>query len=256
LERRVRIDLAYDGTGYAGWQLQPGQPTVQGALEQVLGRIHEGREVRVRGASRTDAGVHARAQVADAVVLDRFDDAELLRALTSLLPEDIRPIRVVSVPDGFHAQHHAREKTYRYLIDTSRHGDPFLSRFAIRWPHAMDVAAIDAALALLPGRRDWSGFTGAACTMRDRVRTLTSARREVVDEGRTAFVFAADGFLTHMARNLVGTMLDLGVGRYGPDRIHEILESGDRARAGPTAPAKGLCLDGVRYEESPNERLW
>lgn len=256
MERRVRIDLAYDGTAYAGWQLQPSQPTVQGTLEQVLRHIHAGRTVRVRGASRTDAGVHARAQVADAVVLDRFDDAELLRALASLLPEDIRPIGVASVPDDFHAQHHAREKSYRYTIDTSRQGDPFLARFAIRWPHAMDVAAIDAALAFLPGRRDWSGFAGAACVMEDRVRTLSSARREVMDGARTAFVFSADGFLTHMARNLVGTILDVGLGRYGPERVLEILESGDRSRAGPTAPAKGLCLDGVRYGEGPSESLW
>ncbi len=253
MERRVRIDLAYDGTAYAGWQLQPGQPTIQGAVEQALSRIHAGRPVRVRGAGRTDAGVHARAQVADAVVLDRFDDALLLSALSGMLPGDIRPIGVVSVPDRFHAQHHAKEKAYRYLIDTSRHGDPFLARFAIRWPRSMDLAAIDAALALLPGRRDWSGFTGAACAMPDRVRTMTSTRRVAMDGERTALVFTADGFLTHMVRILVGTILDIGDGRFGPDRVREILETGDRARAGATAPAKGLCLDGIRYD---GESLW
>ena len=250
MERRVRIDLAYDGTAYAGWQLQPGQPTVQGVLQQALSRVHGGRPVRARGAGRTDSGAHARGQVADVLVATRSDDTGLLRALDRMLPGDIRPRRVLTVADAFHAQHAAKSKTYRYLVDTSPHGDPWRGRYALPFPHALDVQAVDAALALLAGTRDWSGFTGAACTVDDRVRTLSEARLTALRPGLLAFVFTADGFLTHMVRNLVGTLLAVGRGTFGPERITEVLATSDRRRAGPTALASGLCLERVVYDES------
>ncbi|HZN54680.1 MAG TPA: tRNA pseudouridine(38-40) synthase TruA [Candidatus Polarisedimenticolaceae bacterium] len=250
MERRVRIDLAYDGTAYAGWQVQPGLATVQGTLEGALGRLHGGAAVRARGAGRTDAGVHARGQAADAAVAVRADDAALLAALSGLLPDAIRPRRVLTVDPGFHARRRARAKTYRYLVDTSPHGDPWLARFALASPGAMDEGAVDEALAKLPGRRDWSGFTGAACEVTDRVRTMTEARRVVTRPGLVAFVFSADGFLTHMVRNLVGTLLDIGRGRFAPDLVDEVLASGDRTRAGATAPAKGLALLRVAYDDA------
>jgi tRNA pseudouridine38-40 synthase len=250
MERRVRIDLAYDGTAYSGWQVQPKVETVQGVVEAALRLLHGGRTVRVRGAGRTDSGAHARGQVADAVIAMRSDDAGLLRALAHMLPRDIRPRRVLTVPDAFHAQHDARSKTYRYLVDTSPHGDPWRGRYALPFPHALDVPAVEAALALLPGTRDWSGFTGAACTVDDRIRTLSEARLGVLRPELLAFVFTADGFLTHMVRNLVGTLLAIGRGTFGPERVLEVLATSDRRRAGPTAPASGLCLERVVYGES------
>ncbi len=250
MERRVRIDLAYDGTAYSGWQVQPGVKTVQGVVEEALGRLHGGRAVRVRGAGRTDSGAHARGQVADVLVAMRSDDAGLLRALDHMLPGDIRPRRVLTVADAFHAQHAAKSKTYRYLVDTSPHGDPWRRRYALPFPFALDLQAVDTALALLPGKRDWSGFTGAACTVDDRVRTLSEARITASRPGLIAFVFTADGFLTHMVRNLVGTLLAVGRGTSEPERITEVLATGDRRRAGPTAPASGLCLERVVYDES------
>jgi len=250
MERRVRIDLAYDGTAYSGWQIQPNVLTVQGVVEAALGLLHGGRTVRVRGAGRTDSGAHARGQVADAVIAMRGDDAGLLRALDHMFPADVRPRRVLTVPDAFHAQHDARSKTYRYLVDTQPYGDPWRGRYALPFPRALDLPAIDAALALLPGTRDWSGFTGAACTVDDRVRTLSEARLAALRPGLLAFVFTADGFLTHMVRNLVGTLLAVGGGTFGPERITEVLASCDRRRAGPTAPSHGLCLERVVYDES------
>jgi tRNA pseudouridine38-40 synthase len=250
MERRVRIDLAYDGTAYSGWQVQPGVKTVQGVVEDALCRLHGGRAVRVRGAGRTDSGAHARGQVADVWVATRADDGGLLRALDHMLPRDIRPRRVLAVADSFHAQHDAKSKTYRYLVDTSPHGDPWRGRYASPFPFGLDVNAVDAALALLPGTRDWSGFTGSACTVDDRVRTITEARLTAPRPGLIAFVFTADGFLTHMVRNLVGTLLAVGRGRIGPERITEVLVTGDRRLAGPTAPASGLCLERVVYDES------
>jgi len=250
MERRVRIDLAYDGTAYSGWQVQPGVKTVQGVVEEALGRMHGGRTVRVRGAGRTDSGAHARGQVADVWVATRIDDAGLLRALDHMLPGDIRPRRVLTVADAFHAQHDAKSKTYRYLVDTQPYGDPWRGRYALRFPLALDVKAVEAGLALLPGTRDWSGFTGAACTVDDRVRTLSEARVTALRPGLMAFVFTADGFLTHMVRNLVGTLLAVGRGTFGPERITEVLATSDRRRAGPAASASGLCLERVVYDES------
>jgi tRNA pseudouridine38-40 synthase len=262
VERRVRIDLAYDGTAYAGWQIQLRQRTVQGVLEEALARLHAGRRVPVRGAGRTDSGAHARGQVADALVATRCDDEALLAALAHMLPEDVRPRRVLSVAPEFNAQHDARSKTYRYLLDRSATGDPLRVRFALSWRSAWDEAAIDAALALLPGSRDWSGFTGSACTVTDRTRSLTEARRVVIRPELQAFVFSADGFLTHMVRNVVGTLLEVGRGVFGAERIAEVLATGDRRRAGPTVPAKGLCLERVVFDEASGgasgdaEPLW
>jgi tRNA pseudouridine38-40 synthase len=250
VERRVRIDLAYDGTAYAGWQVQPGVRTVQGVVEEALSRLHGGKRSRLTGAGRTDSGAHAQGQVADVWVATRYDDAGLLRALAHMLPDDIRPRRVLTVSSSFHAQHHAESKTYRYLVDTSATGDPWRRRYALAFPLPMDEPAVDAALRLLPGTKDWSGFAGSACTVDDRVRTITEARRLPLRPGLQAFVFTADGFLTHMVRNLVGTLLEVGRRKMGPERIEEALLTRDRKRAGPTAPAKGLCLTRVVYDEA------
>jgi tRNA pseudouridine38-40 synthase len=246
LIRRVRIDLAYDGTAYRGWQVQPGSPTIQGALDDALSRLCAGTPVRTRGAGRTDAGVHARGQVADAAVDTRLDDAALARGLAALLPGDVRPLAVATVPDSFHSRLGAVAKTYRYAIDRSPWGDPFLARFALHHPFPMDLGAVGEALARLPGTRDWTGFAAASCEIRDRVRTLTEARLED-GPGTLAFVFRADGFLTYMVRNLVGTMLEVARGALEPAAVDRILASADRSLAGPTAPAKGLCLEGVEY---------
>jgi tRNA pseudouridine38-40 synthase len=246
--RRVRLDLAYDGTEFHGWQVQPGVRTVQGTVEEALGRIQGSGQVRLRAAGRTDAGVHARSQVADGILETRLDDERLLHALRSMMPSDIRVVGVRTVPHGFHSREAAVSKHYRYCVDRSPWGDPFLTRYALHHPHALDNDAVVAALSRLTGRKDFAGFAGAASEVRTTVRTLTEARFDEDPSGRWAtFDFAADGFLNHMVRNLVGTVLDVGRGRFGVARIDEILESRDRTRAGATAPAHGLCLERVSY---------
>lgn len=244
--RRVRLDLAYDGTGFAGWQRQPGERTVQGELEAALGRLHGGSPVAVRGAGRTDAGVHARRQVADAEVRLGQDDAALAYALRRLLPPDVRATAVVTMPDGFHARRDAAGKTYRYRVDRSAHGDPFLARYALHRPRPWDEAAIRDALSRLPGRRDWTAFSSSSCEVADRVRTVRLAELET--EGDVAwFTFEGDGFLTHMVRILVGTLLEVGRGRFEPGQIDRALAAGDRSLAGPTVAPRGLFLWDVRY---------
>lgn len=248
--RRIRLDLAYDGTDYLGWQAQAGGATVQGTIESALTRLTGGTKVRLRGAGRTDTGVHARGQVADAALATRISDAELLRALRRMLPRSIAVRSLATVDPDFDARRRAIEKMYRYRIDRSAAGDPFLARFALHEARAFDRPRLDDALARLPGRRDWTGFAGAACAVRNRVRTVRAARYdEQGSEG--VFTFTADGFLNHMVRNLVGTLLEVARGRRPPESIDAILERRRRALAGPTAPAKGLVLEIVRYRGDP-----
>jgi len=251
--RRVRIDLAYDGTDFAGWQLQARGRTIQGTVEEALSRLDGARLVRVHAAGRTDAGVHARGQVAHADVRTARGDAELGYALHRLLPPDVRPLALRTVRADFDARRDALGKCYVYRLDLSRYGDPLLRRYALHCARPLDLEAVSAALRLLPGRRDWSGFAAAGCAVSDRVRELRVAElvRRGLDEA--LFRFAADGFLTHMVRNLVGTLLEIGRGRLAVQRVHEILASGDRRLAGPTAPARGLCLERVAYADENEE---
>lgn len=246
--RRIRLDLAYDGTDFEGWQLQSAsRRTVQGVVEVALTRLAGGQPVRLRASGRTDSGVHALAQVADCVIDVALDDQDLAHALHCILPADVRPRRVTTVDDGFSARTGAWRKTYQYRLDLSRYGNPLLARYAYHVPHPLDREALDAALRLLPGERDWSGFAGSKCEKVNRVRNLMEARYQDDSPVEGRFTFAANGFLTYMVRNLVGTLIEIALGRRPPDCVARVLESGDRKQGGPTAPAHGLCLTEVLY---------
>ena len=247
MNRRCRLDLAYDGTEYAGWQMQRNAPTVQGTLGAVLTRLNGDRRVVIHGAGRTDSGVHARAQVCDFEIDSPKDDAALSYALSLLLPPDIRPLRLVTVDDEFHSQYSAKAKSYRYFIDRSRYGDPLRARFALHYAKPLDLEAMQEALRRLPGRKDWSGFAGSKCTVLSKVRDLTQASY-LESEGRGEFEFRADGFLTYMVRNIVGTMLYIGAGRLKPAVVEQMLETKDRSLGGPGAPPHGLHLWEVEYD--------
>jgi tRNA pseudouridine38-40 synthase len=248
--RRICLILAYDGTDFAGWQYQPGQRTVQGEVLEVLQSLQGGGKISLRGAGRTDAGVHAEMQVADCLIRSRLDDARLLHALARLLPEDVRPRSVQTVPDSFHSQYKARSKTYRYVLDHSPHADPFLRRYSAHVERPLDMAAMATAVRQLPGSRDWSGFAGVAAPPGNRWRNLTEAVMIRETQMKTVFRFTADGFLNHMVRNIVGAVLEIGTGRFGIDRISEILKTGDRYLAGKIAPARGLTLEKVFYDST------
>lgn len=246
--RRVRLDLAYDGTDFEGWQFQPRGRTVQGTVEAVLTRIQANRPVRLRAAGRTDSGAHARQQVADFRIATDLDDGALEHALHRMLPEDVRPVALCSVAERFHSQRDARRKTYRYFLDLSRFGDPRRSRYAWRPGFRFDRDTLEEALSRLPGRKDWSAFAGARCRVEDRVRHLMRAGYEQPDPELGCLVFGADGFLTYMVRNLVGSLLQVARGRLPANAVDEIVASRDPDRCGPTVPARGLCLWEVAYD--------
>ena len=238
-----RLVLAYDGTDFHGWQRQPEERTVQGAVEAALLRI-TGRKVSVHGAGRTDAGVHARAQVASFRASPRLGREELLRALNAVLDDDVRILSLETRETGWNARRAAKSRTYEYRIVRSPVIHPFDFRFALHWPYPLNIRAMRAGAGLLVRTADFGPFS----SNRDLqpIRTvLRSEIRKRADE--IVYTIEADGFLRAMVRTIVGTLLVIGREKFPPARIEDIFTAKDRSLAGPTAPAKGLCLVGVTY---------
>ena len=240
-----RLTVAYVGTRYAGWQRQPNAPTIQQRLEEALAAVLT-RSVRVVGAGRTDAGVHARAQVAS-LALDRtFPLEALVRGTNRFLPEDVRVLLAERVPAGFDARRHAELKCYLYRLDRSAVIHPFDAPFVAPMPRAASVERLGRALECLPGRHDFSAFAKSGGAHRQPVRTLS--RVELREEGAGVELrFVGEGFLRGMVRALVGTLLEVARGRLPQERLEALLEGAAREEAGPNAPARGLCLEAVAY---------
>lgn len=243
--RVLRLVLGYDGTAYAGWQAQPAAPTVQGVLTAAA-RAVLGPSTRITGASRTDAGVHARRQVASVRTQATLSPAAVMRALNAALPADVRVHAAAEAPPDFDARRAARGKRYAYLIDNGIVADPLLRRHAWHIPTALDLAAMRCALVGLRGRHDFGAFCAApgrgtppVC----HVRALHVRRRR----DRVMLFISADRFLHHMVRNIVGSAVVVGRRRRKPPWLDEVLRSRDRRRAGPTAPPHGLTLLRVLY---------
>lgn len=245
-ERNYCLKLAYDGTRYRGWQRLPQDAlTVQGKLEAVLSSIF-GEPVEVHGSGRTDAGVHARGQVASFRAPERPTEL-LLRELRRNLPEDIGALSLQYAQPRFHARLSALEKTYVYRVWNSEMPDVFGRRWRVQLPAQLDLQAVRAGAGALLGTHDFRAFCANRQLKKSSVRTLH--RCEIVREREELrFVLTADGFLYHMARIIVGTLLEIGLGRRQPETLPELLARGIRAEAGETAPAKGLCLMEVRYQ--------
>ena len=241
----MRASLAYDGTAYRGFQLQPGEDTIQARLESALSQMAK-EPVRVTAAGRTDSGVHARAQVIHFVLPRPIPPSGMLEGLNSMLPDDIRVHEVEEVGDNFHARFDARSKTYCYYFDRSKVPSPFRCRYTLHYPYALDREALDRGAARFVGERDFAAFRASSCTARTTVRRCTaSAFRE---EGfELVYAIEASGFLHHMVRNVVGTLLEVGRGKRDPSSLEALFASRERSEAGPTAPAKGLHLIQVTY---------
>ena len=233
--------MAYDGTRYGGFQVQPNAPTVQAELERALSTICD-EAIRVTGAGRTDAGVHASGQVVDFRTTKVLGEAELGRGVNALLPLDIAVSALEPAAESFHARFSATGRTYEYRIRVAPERDP-LERYREHWISAMlDVAAMRQASALLVGRKDFSAFAAGPGGVR-RVRGA-----DWCEEGAALrFRITADAFLRGMVRGIVGTLLWVGRGKTDTPAFEAILASRDRARGGPSAPANGLCLIAVEY---------
>lgn len=267
-----KITLSYDGTAFHGWQVQPCKATVQGCLSDAIAHV-SGERVLPQGSGRTDAGVHALAQVASFRLTVPIPAENLLRALNRALPPSVRVLRVEMVPDEFHARHSAVRKSYEYRIfcgessghlvpaleGTSAICSPFLAPYVwdCRWPLALEPMQQAARLVL--GTRDFTSFAASDPDLHERENggtgpnpVKTIVRSEMVREnGLLIYRVTGSGFLHHMVRNLVGTFVDIGRGATAATEIVRILEARDRTAAGPTAPPQGLFLVAVEYEERP-----
>jgi len=244
---QLRLTVEYEGTAYRGWQLQPDGPTVQAVLEQALSTALRER-VRVRGAGRTDAGVHACGQIAAVWVREVPADLERLqKSLNALTPDDVAVRDITVVDDAFDPRRHARSRVYEYRIWNVAAPSPFWRRHAWHVPSQLDVAAMDEAARVLEGEHDFASFRAAdAEPVRSTVRrVLESSLR--VDGRLLVYRVEATAFLKHMVRNVVGTLVEVGRGERVAGTFRELLAVRDRTRAGATAPAHGLVLVNVRY---------
>lgn len=278
--RNWKLIVAYDGTDYRGWQVQPGQPTIQGELQAALGRV-TGEAPLPQGSGRTDAGVHALAQVASFTLQAPIPPDNLQRALNRTLPEAIRVIEAMHAPADFHARHSTIAKTYEYRVfcenvpgAARRICPPFLARFVYAYPWPLNLDRLQRAAALFAGTHDFASFAATDperaeldaapaddvpdpqdkfALRKTTIRTIFSSQwHEHATEDGSLLVYRVrgNGFLHHMVRNLVGTMLDVGRGYTPADAIPAMIAAKARAAAGPTAPARGLFLHSVEYPNS------
>lgn len=254
---RFLLTLAYDGTDFSGWQLQARDRTVQGVIETALNTIM-GAPVRLHGAGRTDAGVHALGQTAHFDCPERRADIPWQRALNALLPEDVRVLASRRVPDDFHARFRAQAKTYEYALwHTREFCLPQRRRFV--WSCGpLDFTAMEEAARLLTGEHDFASFQNTGTPVKSTIRTVTAiSRHPGPTPHESVWRFTANGFLKQMVRNLVGCLVACGRGQITPDEAGRILRAADRAQAQATAPPQGLTMVSVEYPEqrfdSPGE---
>jgi tRNA pseudouridine38-40 synthase len=250
MSRRIRITLAWDGTDFHGWQVQPGLPTIQGVLEEIIGAL-EGNPVHVAGSGRTDAGVHARAQVAAFTIANPIPAENLRRAVNRLLPPAIRVLDAVETNADFHPRFDAIAKTYQYTIHRAPICSPFEWRYVHHYPYPLHEAAMIEAAGLFEGEHDFTAF--AASDNRDeegksKVRTIFSSTM-ARSADRLIYTVRGSGFLKHMVRNIVGTLIEAGRGNPDPAGIEALFSPDAPRKAGPTAPAKGLTLQSVEYSQ-------
>ncbi len=250
--RNLKLVIAYDGTDFYGWQRQPDLPTVQSLLEASVQKVID-EAVVIHGSGRTDAGVHASGQVANFKTSRRIPCSNLKVALNRALPPTVRVRRVEEAPEDFHARYSVRSKTYRYRILQAAVCPPFLWRFVCQDHRRLDAGSMSRAAAAVEGEHDFTSFAAAeedsdATAKGSKVRTVFSSKIHARPELRLlTFEIRGSGFLHHMVRNIAGTLLEIGAGKRPAEDMVRILAARDRSQAGPTAPARGLCLVRVEY---------
>lgn len=247
--RRLRFEIAYDGTDFHGWQVQPGLPTIQGILEEIIGNM-DGRRVHVAGSGRTDAGVHALAQVASVAIENRIPTDNFRRAVNRLLPTTIRISNVREVPLDFHPRFNAARKTYEFRIYREEVCSPFVRRFVYHHPYPLNEKAMIQAAPLLEGEYDFTAFAAADDRYAEgqtNVRTVFRSQMERQGELLTYRV-TGSGFLKHMVRNIMGVLLEVGKGNLNDDDVRARLQPQCGINPGPRVPPSGLILVSVEYD--------
>jgi len=241
--KNYKLILSYDGTDFHGWQRQPKKRTVQGILENSLTKITQ-KKINITGAGRTDAGVHAQAQVANFKANLRMDDDELFRALNSLLPQDVRVTSLERTDLDFHARKMAKSKIYQYRIFNSTNISPFIIRYVLHWPSPLKVQSMREAAPQFIREADFTSFSSNR--LLDPIRKVTHS--ELSKKGdEIIYTVEANGFLRYMVRTMAGTLLEVGKGKLLPEQIEALFTKKERSLVSPTAPAKGLCLIKVNY---------
>lgn len=248
MTHRFKITLAYDGTHYSGYQTQPNAKTVQDTVERALTKLAKGTFVRIHAASRTDAGVHAKGQVAHFDFPFAISTDGLFKGLNTLLPDDILVRSVEEVSSDFHSRYDAKGKKYVYRLSNSQLRDPFNRLYTVHHPYPLNAEDAQEAMAYLTGQHDFSSFSASNTDVVDKVRTIYQASLDI-DEDDWTFTFVGDGFLYNMIRIMVGTIIAVAEGKIDPQDILTIIEAKDREKAGKTMPAHGLCLVELYYED-------
>jgi tRNA pseudouridine38-40 synthase len=243
--RNIKLTISYDGSDYHGWQIQPERKTIQGILTDAIQNL-VGCEVQVFGASRTDAGVSALGQVALFQIDSPIPTENLAKAITHRLPPDIAVTEAVEVPQGFDVISAVKSKLYRYTIFTGTVRPVLQIRHCWHLPEKLNIRAMDQAAKMLIGKKDFKSFAAAADNRETSVRTIF--RCDVTSDGNWVYVdVQGDGFLYNMVRNIVGTLVEIGKGRWKPEKMQDIIKACDRTAAGPIATAEGLCLMWIKY---------
>ncbi len=255
MQRKWKVTVQYDGTGYMGWQIQPDQISIQEEIQKVLKQIY-GAEIRIDGSGRTDAGVHALGQVFSFLEprVVSLNEESFYKALNSLLPREIKILKAELVDDEFHARFNAVGKTYIYMIESSNRGLPFMSRFTWHRRYNLDCDKMSAAIKLFEGSHDFMAFTVKPQALKgSAVRTIFKAELERW-EGLILLRFTGSGFLYKMVRSLTGQVVEAGCGGCELSKIEKLFESGCRLKAAQTAPPQGLFLSEVYYDVAEMER--
>jgi tRNA pseudouridine38-40 synthase len=243
--RNIKLTISYDGLNYSGWQNQPGKNTIQGLLQQALGEL-TGTFIKINGASRTDAGVSALGQTANFLIDSPIPAENFVKALNHRLPRDIVVTEATEAHRDFDASGSARSKLYRYTIFTGKKRNVLKTRNCWHRPAPLDINAMDAAAKMLLGSKDFKSFASTADKRKSSIRTIIKC--EVEKEDKWVYIdIEADRFLYNMVRNIVGTLVEIGRGKWQPQKMQEIIEACDRTAAGPIAPPQGLCLMWIKY---------
>ncbi len=248
MQRNIKLVIAYDGTDFHGWQRQPDQRTVEGVMEQAARRVVR-HQVQLIGSGRTDAGVHAAGQVANFGTECSIPIANMRRAIGSRLPKDVTIVHAAEVPMSFNATQSARVKLYRYRVHNAsgRPTERQQQRYTYHFWQPIEIEPMIEASRHLVGRRDFAAMASKGSPRETTVRTVYGV--DIVRHYQEVrFDVYGRGFLYNQVRNMVGTLIEVGRGHWPPERVREIMESRDRSLAGPTAPARGLCLQWVRYD--------